>query len=299
MERAWRITWKNRALWVFGFLLALFSAGGGGNAATRSTQYTGRPELDVAPGVVVGLVLVGLAIFLIVALVGTVLRYLSEGALIGMVREVEDVGTTTVRSGWWFGWSRFLRLFAIDLVIGIPAVVVSLLMLALGGLPLLLLVAEKDVLTAVGILGTIGLELLMIGAIVVLGTTLSVLRLFAFRRCALAGTGVWASVRDSYHLLRQNARHVAVMWLAMLGIGLAVGLVAMPVTLVTAALVAGPAVGIYAVTEAAGLAILVALVLGLVAAVLFAAVMSVYQVFRSAVWTLTYTELVPEGYPVA
>ena len=292
IERAWQITRKHKPLWFFGFLLALFSVGGRGNEG-RGMQYTMGWE-DRLPGPwVVGLIVAVIGVVAVLAIASIVLRYVSEGALIGMVREAEDAGETNVRSGWRAGWRRFLHLLAIDLMVGIPAAITVVILLGIGASPLLLLLAEVKVLTIIGVVMTILLMLLAIASIIVLGTLLSVLRGFGFRACVLEQQGPWASLQRSYHLLRQNGRQVVGIWLVMLGIGMAVNLAAIPVGLLIAALVGGPTMAVYAMTKAMAPTVLIAAALGLVGALIMAAVLSVYQVFRSTVWTLTYTEIAP------
>ncbi len=84
-------------------------------------------------GIVTVLILVGLAALVI----GTIARYTSDGALMAGVDEVERTGTTSFNSGLRAGWSRMLRLFVVDLLIGIGALflvlpIVVILLLGLG-----------------------------------------------------------------------------------------------------------------------------------------------------------------------
>ena len=104
------------------------SGGGDGEGLPTPGDFGAGPE--IAPALITAIV-VALVLFIIVLIVGfTMVRYVARTALIGMVKEIEDTGTTSVKSGFRTGWSRSaFRLFLIDLVIGIPMTIVVLLLL--------------------------------------------------------------------------------------------------------------------------------------------------------------------------
>jgi len=290
LKRAWEITWRHKALWLFGFLLALFS-GGGGTGGSQGIQYTADPGYRVEPALVLPLVFLVLIFVLVLVVVGIIINYLSHGALIGMVHEVEETGNTSVGSGWRMGWSRFLPLFAIDLVIGIPAAFVAFILIALGLSPLLLVLAQEDALTVLAILLTLFFMLLVIGLLIIMGVVLSLLRKLAYRQCVLERKGVVDSIRDGYRIGRQNLRHVGLVWLLLLGIGIVFAVVVVPVSMAVLAVAVAPAAALYAATEAVGASLLVGAVFVIPAILLLSLVGAVYQVFCSAVWTLTYLKL--------
>jgi hypothetical protein len=224
-------------------------------------------------------------------LLGLVLRYLSRAALIGMVHEAHDKDSTSARSGWRIGRGRFLPLLGIDLVIGIPAVIATLLLVGAGLAPLVLLVADKVPLTILAIVTTVFLMLLVVGLLLVGGLVLSVLGEMAHRQCVLEGKGVFDSLRDGYQLGRENLRHVALVWLLLMGTGLVYGAITIPLAAAAFGVAAAPAAAFYAATQH----VLGSLLLGFVSAIPGILVLSllggVYEVFRSAAWTLTYLEL--------
>jgi hypothetical protein len=239
-----------------------------------------------------GLAIVFLVVFgLLFLLLSIVLRYLSRAALIGMVREAEEMDETSVRSGWRIGWSRFLPLFGIDLVIGIPAVIATLLLFGVGLAPLVVLAADEPALTMLAIALTVLVMLLAAGLLFAGGLVLSVLGELAHRQCVLEGRGVFDSLRDGYHLGRENLRHVGLAWLLLLGISLAFGAITTALAVVVFGIAAAPAAAVYAATEAALASVLVGILFAIPGILLFSLVGGVYEVFRSAVWTLTYLEL--------
>jgi hypothetical protein len=290
LRRAWDITRRHRALWVFGFVLALFS-GGGGTGGGQGAQYTMDGGRYVDPALIVMLVGALLLFIGFMILLSIVLTYTSRGALIGMVREVEETSETSVRSGWRAGWSRFLRLFGIDLVIGIPAFVTTAILVGLALSPLLLLLAEERVLTIIAIALTLLLMLFVIGLLIVMGVGLSVLGQLAHRQCVLDGKGVWDSVRDAYQMGRQNLKDVGVTWLLLLAVDIGVGIVLAPIAVVLFGAAAVTGIFTYIATDAVAPTLVVSIPAVLIGVLIMTALGAIHQVFRSAVWTLAYREL--------
>jgi len=291
LKRAWQITWRHKALWLFGFFLALFSGGGGGGGGGQGAQYTAGSGDLVQPAWILSIVLVLIIIALLMVVAGIIIVPLSKAALIGMVSEVEETGDTRARTGWRIGWSRFLRLVGIGLVIGIPAAIVAIVLIALGASPLLLLLLERRALTVAAIVLTFILMLPVLGVLVVGGVALSVIAQLARRQCVLDKKGVFDSIRGAYELGRANLRPVAMIWLLLFGTDLAIGIVTVPLSLAVITLAGVPAIITYIATEAVAPTAIVGLPLILVGILFLAALTGVYQVFRSATWTLAYTEL--------
>jgi len=301
LRRAVEITWRHKALWLFGFLFALFTGAGGGGGGQGLQYRIGQSEL-ARPEWAWGLALLVILLVLVVVAAAVVLSNISVGALIGMVREVEETDHTTVRSGWRTGKSHLWSLIGIDLVTVIPAVIAALILIMLALTPLLLVpgqgaLAEGEALSVLGIVLTVLLVLGAVAVIIVGGTVLGVVREFAFRQCVLEGRGVWSSIREGYRMVRAHLRSVGLMWLLLLGIDLAVGVVALPLALVGFGLAGGAAAAVYATSESVAAAIAVALVLGIPVGLISAAVRGVYLVFQSSAWTLAYREVQAESLP--
>jgi len=290
LKRAWEITRRHRALWLFGFVLALFS-GGGGAGGGQGAQYAMDGGQRINPALILLIVAAVMLFVGLLILLGIALSYTSRGALIGMVREVEETGETSVSSGWRMGWSRFLRLFAIDLVIGIPAAIVTLVLLALGLSPLLLFFVGERATNILAIVLTVVLMLLVIGVLIIMGVGLSILGELAQRRYVLDGKGVLDSIREAYSVARQNLKDVGVTWLLLLAVDIGVGIVLGPIALVLFGAAAVPGILAYLATEAAAPTIVVSIPAVLLAVVIMAILGAIHQVFRSTVWTLTYREL--------
>jgi len=320
LKRALKITWRNRALWVFGVLLAL--AGGGGGSGFRYTFGGGPgrgggsdwagihpfnfPDGPFHPGAfipswatVAGIVAIVLFVIVILMIVSTIIRYLSENALVKMVDQVEVTGETgTVGEGFRKGWSRpAFRMFLINLVIGIPTAIVAIFLIMVGLSPLLLFLLGGTGAQVLAVVLTIGLMLLVIGVLIIAGIVLGLLTRLAFREVALGDKGVFDAIRDAYWLIRRNLSDVGLIWLLMLAVGIGWGLIMIPVVLlllVLAGVLGGiPAALAYTLTQSIGLTTLIGAPIGLLT--LFVPLLflsGLYVTFVSSVWTLTYRELI-------
>lgn len=318
LKRALRITWRHRALWLFGILLALFGGsrsgggGGGGSNGSSSGSLAQLPQIlgyqldgsdlerfsqgpSVSPGAVVAILLGVLIFALALIALSIIVRYVSTGALIGMVDEVERTETTSIRSGCRMGWSRFLQLFAISLLLGIPTAIVLLgmLLIILLPLPMVILGAKGGMaaLVALGVLAMIGLFLLWFLIALVVGTIISVLIEFMYRRCMLAGNGVLEAIREGFWMVRRNIRDAGITWLLLFGIQLVASIVLIPIALLGAGIIVALAVAAWAVTQTVIAAILTGLPTLLVLIAALVCVQGLIIVFRSTVWTLVYREI--------
>jgi len=318
LKRAWDILWRYRALWVFGFILALTTGGGGGGGGGRGGNIWGQYTLERIPPevggmlVAIGLVLACLAVILIT--VAVIARYVAETALIRMVDDYEETGQKhDVREGFRLGWSRSaFHLFLIDLLIGVPVALVFILLFLLAAAPLLLWLTESR---AAGLFGTaiaIGLGLLVILLAIVVAVILSVLKPFFRRVCVLERLGVTEAIRQGYVMVTQNLKDVGLMWLIVLGLRIGWAIAMIPVVFLLLAVSA--AVGGALALLAGGLTRLFFfegaapwIAAALVGIPVFIVVMAVplsflgglFRVFISSTWTLTYRELRAKEAPAA
>jgi hypothetical protein len=346
LQRAWHILWSYRTLWVFGLILALAAGGsynGGGNNGVQwredSQSYQtpppesmqeffrdfnremeklfrqGIPEIDVSgEALITFLWIVGIfvVLMLIVGIVMAIARYVSETAVIRMVDEYENTNTRmTLRQGFQIGWSRTAwRLFLINLIVNLPVILFFLILLIAGVITFLGVVNGNATFTAVSIVSMIGLIFLAIFVVIILSIFLGLLRHFFWRVCVLEDTGVGESLRRGFTIVRENWKSVGLMWLVMIGLGIAwivasiiAIIVTLPVVLVTtivAAIVSAiPAlllVGIFSLFLSGPLpwiaAALFLLPLFFIIAFSPWLLLGSWQtVYTSTVWTLTYREI--------
>jgi len=312
LKRAFNITRRYRVLWVFGILLALFSSSGGGGSGPNVSIPGGRgtgnippgfvpPTVD--PGAIAGIAIACCCLLLLFVVAGIIISYLARTALYRMVDEIEETGASpSWREGFRLGWSkRTLRLFGIDLVIGIPFAIAVILLLLLALSPLLMLTVDNNALEVLSIVMTIGLVLLAIVLIIVASVIVNVVKRFMHRQAALEGRSVGQSIVLGYQMVRANLKDSAVMWLLMLGVGFGWGIVMIPVVIIVlllAGAVGGiPAWLIWQATEVIWLTLLVGIplfLLILIPPLVF--LNGLYIVFQSSTWTLTYREFKERGW---
>jgi len=168
---------------------------------------------------------------------------------------------------------------------------VAIIAIGLGLSPLLLLFAESDALTILAVALTVALMLGVIGLLIVLGIVISIVGTMAHRQSVLEGKGAMDSIRGGYALIRHNLRHVGVVWLMTLVIGLVCAAVVFPLGAVFYGLAAAPAAALYAATQSMAVSLVIGFLLAIPGVLLLSFLWGVYEAFQSAVWTITYREL--------
>jgi len=342
LKRAWHILWDYKVLWLFGILMALTSVGAGNGGSNY--QFGGRrdggqpfpPEMAQNPrlrelfqwfnqnvlpilrnpGEHMGAILgIGVGIIVLILLVGAVfsiVRYVSETAVVRMTDHYEQTGEKVgFKAGWKLGWDRrAFRLWLIDLIISLPAILLISLVFGLSVLYFVSIIRGNDVAAAGGVIAGIGCLFLFIFAFIVAMVFLRLLREFFGRKAILENATLSQSFQEGWAMFKRNWKSVALMGLAMLGIGIGFGIasiilffVLIPVyllLLIPALLVAAiPGLIAFGLASLFGNSTLAAII-GVLAGmpffltILFAPLTLLsgwYLLFDSMVWTLTYREI--------
>ncbi len=316
VKRAYEITRRHKVLWIFGILLALTSGGGGGGGwGGRGGGGDGRgspipgfpsqfPGLDrlglgrVDWQAITGLIVACCCILFIVAIIAVIVNYVARTALYRSVDQIEATGAApTWREGFRLGWSnRSLRLWLLDLIVGIPFAIGALLLLGLGATPLLLLLVDSSAAKVLAVVATVGLEFLVIVALIIVGVLLGIFGQFWSREIALADRSIGAALTSGYAAARRRLKHAGGMWLLLFGLGLAFGVVFLVIFLIV--LVLAGAVGggigliVHTLTQSVGWAVVLGLPFFLVILIVPTVfVQGLWMVFESSAWTLTYREI--------
>jgi len=266
LKRALDISWRYRALWLFGVILALTTGGGGGggggNSGDGGSGAPGNGDFphfedfaapEISAQIIGALIAVGIGLacpFFVLIIVAIVARYVAETALIRMVNHHEETGEKrSIRQGFGLGWSRTAwRLFLIDLLIGIPLVIAIIALLIITALPLLLWITESTAAGVLGTIATIGAFFLVILLIIIVAAVVSLLTHFFRRVCALEDQGVIESIKQGFNLVKQNFKDVGIMWLLMVGVQIGWVIVMIPLVFLLLALgaVSGGLLGLMA-----------------------------------------------------
>jgi hypothetical protein len=244
----------------------------------------------------------------IVALV----RYPSEAAILRMVDAYEQTGEKVgFKAGWKLGWTRrAFRMWVIDLVIGLPVLLYLAVVLGLTGMLIFNVIVQGEAQAAFPVIATFGGIMLLTIPFVLGMVFLGLLRQFFVRKAALEEATVGESFRQGWAMFKRNWKSGGLMWLVMLGIGIAYGIAsiivffllipAYVILLVPAGVAAAiPGLIVYAIANLFTDAILSAIIAAVLALPLFFTVLFAplaliggwYLIFESSVWTLTYREM--------
>ena len=275
----------------------------------------GLPALGISHAELTTLIWIAVVFVLFMTVVGIIMaiaRYVSETAVIRMVDEYEATDTKmSVQQGFRIGWSRTSwRLFLINLIVHIPVFLLLIVMAAIGFMIYTTVAGQGGSFAVPGVIAGIGAAFLAIFVVVIVSIFLGLLRHFFWRASALEDLGVIDSLRRGFEMVRENWKNVGLMWLIMVGLGIAWALVSIIAVILTI-----PVVVVTAIVAA-----LVVAVPGLLLVGFFSLFLSGYlpwiagglfvlplfftiafspwilltawqQVYTSTVWTLTYREL--------
>ena len=275
----------------------------------------GLPDAGISGGELTAFLWTIGAFVLVMMVIGTVMaiaRYVSETAVIKMVDEYEAADTKmSVREGFRIGWSRTSwRLFLINLIVHIPAFVLLGVLVVAGFIVYRMVAGGNETFAIAGFVGLIGVVVLVIFVVAILSIILMLLRQFFWRVCALEDAGVGESLRRGFAMVRENWKNVGLMWLIMMGLGIAWMIVSfiafillIPVVIITsviaAVVVAAPGlllVGLFSLFLsgylpwiAGGLFVLP--LFFVIAFLPWGLLTAWQQIYTSTVWTLTYREI--------
>jgi len=348
LQRALQIVWNYKVLWIFGFLIALTGGaangggGGGGGSSYRANMPANfndfrdlgnvgnySPQMQKvadwfmqnveplfateAKAFTTMLIIMGILIgvALIFGLLGALVRYPAETAVMRMVNAHEQDGTKLkFKDGWKLGWNhRAWRIFLVDLLIGTPAF--GIVVLLMGGLGLYFFANRQNIEGAlnVGVGIWVGLVVLLMMALAFVMIVVSMVRQYIIRKIAFEDLGVWEGFRQGWSLFKQSLKHTLLTWLILIGVGIAFGIAVMLVAiLLIPAYIVLAIPGAIAAAIPAGIGYIVtSLFSGDVLPWIIAAVLAIpvfflvafspltlisgaYTVFTSNVWTLLYRD---------
>ena len=244
-----------------------------------------------------GFVLLSCCLLLLLIVVLTVVQYVARTGLYRAVDQIEESGAAPGwRQAWRLGWSgRALRMFLLDLLVGVVLFVVAMALLLLAASPLLLLIFDMEALSILGGVLTAGLMMVVILLIVALSVMISLLQQFWRRQIALDDRSVGQAFSLGTQMARRKAGDVAIFWLLMAVIGFCFVVVLIPLaiglTLLGGGLGFGLGYAVYALTNSVGWALLAGLPIFLVIlSIPLLLVQGVYLVFESSAWTLAYRD---------
>ncbi|MCG8347828.1 MAG: hypothetical protein MI924_08630 [Chloroflexales bacterium] len=238
--------WRHKALWVFGIILAFVGKGDFGFSVNyqESFSYPSDPsEIPEIPNpfdnwlfasffenplpYIIGFSLLSVIFWIISNFIG----WFAHGALIGMVDEIDQVDTTSVRSGWELGKAKVKSLFTLAVVFAIPQLIIFLPAIIIG---LVFFFQMFDILGEgfftgdlpspeemeakfASILPAFFMGFACLFPTIFLGGIISwairIVHIMAARSCVLEHLGVRNSVKRGWHITRYNIGYTLLNWL--------------------------------------------------------------------------------------
>ena len=309
VKKAAQDTWKHKALWLFGILAVLGGGGGGGGSNYSSFGNSSQGNVqrqaerlgqDINWEAMIGILIAVAVVLLFIGLVLFVLRLIAEGAMIGMARDIARGSTPTVSDGFSVGWRYAFKVFVIDFLLGLPLVVG---ILAIAGIAIVVIVGMAGAAGAgsaggqssgiAAVMGSLcGVFIAIgVGVLILVPTAIvtSVLMELARRQAVLFDTAIIDSIREAWGIFRGRFKDIALWWLTMLVVGIAVGVVMGVLALILIV----PALALVLVSPLAGVALLIP------GAMLAVFLSGVVQAFRSVAWTDFFMMVRPLPGPAA
>lgn len=312
INRAVKITWNYKTLWILGFLAALGSGGSGSGfnfnfgSNTTLNQRSGQlppwmqdivrhPEPFVAAAGVLA------CLFIIIGIAFAVISIIARGGLIAGVQQIETEGATTFGSAWKSGAARFWQLLGLSLLVALPLILLVIVLIIIGAVAFGGIIAAAVASDRSGTSNPAGIGGLIIGGItvfccllcvlVVYGLLAEALTTFGERSIMIEKLGVTASLSKAWSLFRANLGNIILMALLMGVISLVIGIITGTVALIVLAPTMLPTVLEITRGGMPGAASIVLAVGGvIVAAILGAIVRTLFIVFNSTTWTLVYRQ---------
>lgn len=285
--------WKYKFLWVFGFLMALFSGGSGfnGNSSFRSSNESNNfnsdeyhkfvdDVKDIMQDPTFWVVLaVVVCVTLIISLIGWYLLSVSKGALTLAVNKDKEGKDLSFKSSWKDGQEHALDImmldvvsFLINLVVCLPLIAVVVMMIVF--FPLFLLFC---CLVPFYILYFIGWALVYT---------------VAQRYVVLKEAGPVESIKVGFNVVKEKILHFILAGILGLIPGCVWIFIIMIVVAIPAIIIILLGLGLFFVNPIAGI---IVLVLGLLSVGIFGAVInSPYQVFSYTYWTKLVMDWIDE-----
>ncbi len=289
---AFRISWRNKFLWFFGF----FAAGGAFNISSNFTNVPanfggGLPAWiqDNLTAIIVSAIVV--AVVLTLAFV--FLFLVSAGGLSESVAAIDRGEERRFGSTFRAGMSNLWRVLGQIILLALISLGLTVGILLVAGLPILVtfLITESAaarIIVAV-LFGLLGI-LLLIAVFIPFG----IIGQFALRALVVGRAGMAGGIREGYGLFRRNIGKSLLVWLINVGVGVGVGVATLLVTLLLGLILFLPAI-LLGVSEATTGAIIA----GVFGAILLLPILIVLGAaagtYFHAYWTIAYVRLAGRG----
>lgn len=292
IKKAYRITTKNRFLWIFGILMA---GAGGATAFNPGFNIPGSPDSTTLNQTLTStqftqkiadfwaqfgqMVIFGGLVLLLICMIFFILSIISQGALIGAVDKIDKGEKADFKVGFRLGAKNFWRVWGVAIVY---------LMLVLASLCVLVIPTSLLVIAGSYALA-IGWGILAFFVCLFFWILVALIAPYSTIVVVLEKLSVWDSIRESLHLFRHKWPAIIIMYLLLTAIGIAYGIALMLAFLIIGGVAF--AIGMAFWLASMWAAIIYGFSLGLILIVALVIINGAYKSFGSAVIVLTYNQL--------
>ena len=294
ISEAFHLTWGNRFLWFFGFFVA--GAGGSFNFPTNVGSQIGQnpfgqgggPLRWISENLVLFLTAV-IAVVVVLTLVFLVLSMISHGALADSVAVLHRGGPRRFGSAFRAGTANFWRVLALKVLFLLMAFGLALLIF----LPVVLGEVAAFSLTNstwVRVLAVVFGVLFVFAALIVVFLPFAIVNQFALRELVVNRRRIMEAIGGGLGLFRRNIGRSLLVWLLQLAVMLGLGIVALVVIVIVGAILAGPAIALFA-SDHTTAGVVAGVVGGLLFLVPLLIISGAVGAFNHAYWTLAYLRL--------
>ncbi len=302
---AWRLTWRHKYLWILGLFAAetggcggSFGGSPGSSRFTPPTWTSDRSPAEVESWVTghwafLAAVLVGI---IVIALVLLVLSVITAAALVtGVDEAAASVPGAGLGSAWRRGATCFWRMLGMWLLVGLIVAAVIVALVAALIVPVAVSSSGGDGPGGGVIAVWVLLALLLVAILIPVSIAVAIGLQWAARSLVLEDTGVMASLRAGFTLLRRNVGSSLLVWLIAIVLSVVVGIAMFAILAaagIPAAVLLARSWGDVGPAVMAGVALL-----GVIALAALALVHSVSTTYFSAYWTLAYRQVTAPRVP--
>ena len=289
IKKAFKLTLKNKFLWIFG-ILAGGAAGGSFNFSMPSSGSSGSWDKTFGKDFTNidwttfwtnygAIILIVIGILVVLSIIFFILNLISQGALVGAADKLEKDQQPEFGSTFMVGWHNFWRIWGLN---------ITLLLIILIGLSFLIIpVCILVIIGAYASAWAIGILLFIVN--ILLWIVVGFISPYALRIVVLKKHTVFESIRGALHLVRDNLLEVFVMYLLLTVVGFVVGMAVVLVGLILLAILGLIGFGLYYVSAVALVIYAVVAIIALF--ILCLAFSGAYSTFTSTVLTFTYLKL--------
>jgi membrane-anchored glycerophosphoryl diester phosphodiesterase (GDPDase) len=295
LSEAFRLTWRNRYLWFFGFFVAggggsfNFPANFGGEEVRNPFGPVAGPLQWISDNLVLFLTVV-ISVIVLLVLVFLVLSIISQGALAESIAALHREETRGFGSAFRAGTANFWRVLGLKVLfflIALGLLLVIFLPVVLGALAAFSLTDSTGLRVLAFVLGV----LFVFVALVVVFLPFAIVNQFGLRELVVSRRRITESIAGGFRLFRRNIGRSLLVWLIQLAVMLGLGIAVLVVLVILGAILLGPAIALFATDHATA-----GVVAGVVGGVLFLVPVFVISgaigAFNHAYWTLAYLRLV-------